>query len=409
MPEVLKRACYTLRVDGSTADLTLYGQIVENRPWWAEDDEQFIALSEFIKDLDTLKGKTSLTIHLNSLGGDAYSSIAIHNRLRELSREGTHIDCIVDGAAMSGGSLIMCAADHVSINPSSLVLIHDCWTFVWDSANSTSLRKTADQLDQINASQAEIYVRKTGKAADDIRTMMQEETLMTGREAVEQGFCDELIEDAEDSDISVSADKRTLFVHGHRMRVAAMAKLPDTVKVVESAPEALPTQGSAAGGDNTPEASGKKGGCKTMTLEEFRKENPEAAEELLAEARASVEQENAAAIQEAEENGRNSERARCSEIDELHGVFDDETIRAAKYGENPCTAQEMAFRAAQEMARQGRSFLNQMQTDYQESGADGVGAAPGAEEETPVVTNADRKAAGAAMAKKLNGKKTKEV
>ena len=146
-----------------------------------------------------------------------------------------------------------------------------------------------------------------------------------------------------------------------------------------------------------------------MTLEEFRKENPEAAEELLAEARASVEQENAAAIQEAEENGRNSERARCSEIDELHGVFDDETIRAAKYGENPCTAQEMAFRAAQEMARQGRSFLNQMQTDYQESGADDVGAAPGAEEETPVVTNADRKAAGAAMAKKLNGKKTKEV
>ena len=56
MPEVLKRACYTLRVDGSTADLTLYGQIVENRPWWAEDDEQFIALSEFIKDLDTRKG-----------------------------------------------------------------------------------------------------------------------------------------------------------------------------------------------------------------------------------------------------------------------------------------------------------------------------------------------------------------
>ena len=139
-----------------------------------------------------------------------------------------------------------------------------------------------------------------------------------------------------------------------------------------------------------------------MTFEEFRKENPEAAEAAIAEAQASV------SHTEAEEAARTSERARCQDIDALRGVFDDATIQAAKYGENPCTAQEMAFRAAQEMAKQGRSFLNQMQADYQESGADGVSAAPASEEDNKPMTEADRKAAGAAMAKKLAGKKEEE-
>jgi hypothetical protein len=89
-------------------------------------------------------------------------------------------------------------------------------------------------------------------------------------------------------------------------------------------------------------------------------------------------------------------------------VFDAETIQAAKYG-NPCTAQEMAFRAAQEMAKQGRTFMSQMQSDYQESGAAAVTSAPASEEEDAPMTSDDRKAAGAAMAAKLRGEKTEEV
>ena len=140
-----------------------------------------------------------------------------------------------------------------------------------------------------------------------------------------------------------------------------------------------------------------------MTLEEFRKENPEAAEALLAEAQASVNNDEAVAQARAEATA--AERQRCQSIDELNGVFDAETINAAKYGENPCTAQEMAFRAAQEMAKQGKTFLNQLQADYQESGADGVGAAPATGEEETPMTAEDRRAAGKAMSEKLSGKK----
>lgn len=402
----IAREFYSLAViDGKSADLTMYGEIVESQPtdWWGDPIEgQFIILSDFLNDLDKIKGCSDLTIHINSVGGDAFASIAIHNRLRELAKDGMNITCIVDGVAMSGGSLIMSAADTVKVNPSSIVMIHDCWTYVWSMADSSELLKLVEGLDAVNVAQAEIYARKTGKSIEEIRKLMTDTTYLSGRKAVETGFADELIEDAEDADVEVSADHRTLYVHGRKMRIAAMGQLPEGIKTHEETVETEPddsvdgqTETNTDGGDNnTPDASGKKGG-NPMTFEDFLRENPEEAERALAEARASVSHEEAVAAAVA------AERQRCAEIDALIGVFGAETIQAAKYG-NPCTAQEMAFRAAQEMASRGRTFMNQLQADYQESGADGVSSAPAAEEEKPM-TAEDRKAAGAAMAKKLSG------
>lgn len=42
-----------------------------------------------------------------------------------------------------------------------------------------------------------------------------------------------------------------------------------------------------------------------------------------------------------------AEEKRIREIDEIACAFDPETVRAAKYGLDACTAQEMAYRAAQ--------------------------------------------------------------
>ena len=288
MSKQIKRPCYTLALDEKKAELTMYGEIVESQPigWWTGEpiEGQFIILKDFLADLENIKGLDELTIHLNSVGGDAYSSLAIHNRLRELSRDGTALVCFVDGVAMSGGSLIMCACDTVKANPSSIVMIHNCWRFVWDMANSSDLRKMADEMDVTNNAQAEIYVRKTGKPMEEIRAMMTAETYMSGREAVENGFADELLDDAEDPEIAVSADMRTLYAGGHSMRIAALGELPKAIKVV---PEATgPDDGQADGesGDdiNQPESSGEKTGGNPMTLEELRQSDPEAAEALLA-------------------------------------------------------------------------------------------------------------------------------
>lgn len=129
-----------------------------------------------------------------------------------------------------------------------------------------------------------------------------------------------------------------------------------------------------------------------MTLEEFRKENPEAAAALLAEAQADA---NNAAIQQ--------ERQRIADIDAIASQFNDEIVNAAKYGDNPCSAAEMAYRAALENAKQGKKFMSDVQKDYKDSGANDVGAAPSSEDDDKPMTNADKEAAGEAMANKLFG------
>lgn len=89
----------------------MYGDIVEKQPidrWTNEPiPGQYIVESEFLNDLAQIEGCSQITIRMDSLGGDAGVSILIHNRLRELAAKGTKLVCIVDGVAMSGGSLIM--------------------------------------------------------------------------------------------------------------------------------------------------------------------------------------------------------------------------------------------------------------------------------------------------------------
>ena len=393
-PKTLTRPCYTLAVNGKHVDITMYGQIVEAQPtdWWGDPiDGQFIILSDFLADLESIKDAETITLHMNSIGGDAYSAIAIHNMLRTLPAVKT---AIVEGVAMSGGSLIICACEHTQAFANSLILWHHAWSYVYGAYNAPTMHKQAEGLEAMDKSQAEIYMRKTGKTFEEVMEIMDDEKHLTGREAHEMGLIDELIDEAdeEDLDIAVSADKRTLFVKGHQMRIAAMGALPEGIKVVE----AEPAPGSEDGFDNniTPDASGNEGGSIPMTLEELRKSDPEAAAALLAEAQASA---NAAAVQ--------SERQRIADIDAIAGLFSDDIVNAAKYGDTACTAQEMAYRAAVQSAQQGQTFMANNQEDYKESGAAKVTAASTSEEDDKPMTNADRVAAGKAAAAKLMGKK----
>ena len=172
------------------------------------------------------------------MGGDAGVSILIHNRLRELAAKGTKLTCIVDGVAMSGGSLIMCACDTVKANPSSLVMIHKCWSLIWGNYNADELRKAADANDAWDKSQVSIYKRKTGLSETVLLHMMSDTTYMTGKEAVEKGFANELLDDAEPVEISASADRQTIYAKGHALHLMPGVKLPDNIPMLERTIEA---------------------------------------------------------------------------------------------------------------------------------------------------------------------------
>ena len=240
-PIDIKKNVYALASrDGTEAELTMYGDIYETRPvdWWTGEPEEgeFITLDDFLADLKQIEGVSKLTVRMNSYGGDAIVANVIHNRLRELQRGGMTITCVVDGVAMSGGSLIMCACDQVKVNPSSLIMIHNAWQLLYGGYNADELLKAADALDAADRMQASIYARKTGLPESEILGMMRETTYMTGAEAVEKGFADALIADAEPLRIAASADRRTMYVGRRTLHLAPGMTAPDCVAIGE-APE----------------------------------------------------------------------------------------------------------------------------------------------------------------------------
>lgn len=421
----IRRAVYAMATtDGQSAEITMYGDIYEQRPtdWYGNPVEgEFVLLSDFMEDLEQIASCKDITIRMNSYGGDAGVSITIHNRLRELARAGATLTCIVDGVAMSGGSLIMCACDTVKVNPSSLVMIHKCWTFLFGGYNADEMRELAARNDAWDKAQVSIYKRKTGASDTVLSHMMSDTTYMTGSEAVDKGFADEVLDGAEPLGIAASADGRCLFVRGRALHLAPGMFAPDNIPTVT--PEA-----SAPDMTNTPRqaqtAGGKEGNTMARNLEELRAENPELAEQLMAEARAAVSAAGQApaaaepaasqtataqpAAQMAEDDPAQMERKRIQDIDALASQFDAETIQAAKYGPDACTAQEMAYRAAQKAAKTGKSYLASMMSDNEDSGANGVGAASASGEPTGgELTPEQRMAKGRADARALNKKEEK--
>lgn len=336
-----KNKYYTLKRADDSAEITLYGEIVETVPIdpWTEKpvDGQYIVGAEFLADLESVKGAKTLVLRMNSCGGDAVTSIMIHNRLRELSRAGTAITCIVDGVAMSGGSLIMCAADLVQVNPSSLIMIHKCWSFMLGAYNADELLKAAETNAAYDKAQVAIYAEKTGMKESELLAMMAETTYMTGAEAVEKDFADWLLEDAEPVQIAASADRSKLYVHGRTLQLPA--RLPDEINVAVT--------GSQPAANITPEGEG--GQKMANNVEELRAGTTEPAAPM-------TEADSVAAAVQAERN-------RMRAIDEISALYPDELVNAAKYGDKPMTAQELAYQAALQQAKTGASILSGMEED----------------------------------------------
>ena len=230
----INRGPYSMKMeDGQNAEITMYGEVVERHPrdWRTGEpvDGDFIAQDDFLRDLDSLTGAKTVTIHMSSCGGDALVGMVIHNKLRELSAKGIRLICIVDGAAMSAASVIMSACDEVRINPASLVMIHRCWGFFWGGYNAEDLREAAEMYDAYDRAAVTAYQRKTGLSETELTRMMSETTWLTGKEAMEKGFADQLIEDAEPLDIAASADGQSLFVRGRQFHLTPGMFAPDNI------------------------------------------------------------------------------------------------------------------------------------------------------------------------------------
>lgn len=366
-PFAVKRECYAMAVSnaGKSGEIKLYGRVTDRRPYdWekGEDDKgDYIVQSEFLEDLKNLKDCEELNINLNSVGGLVSAGIVIHNKLREMASKGVKITCTVDGVAMSAGSLIMCAADTIRAYPSSLIMVHKASMIFFDNLNADELRKAADELDAFDKAIIAAYKRKTCKNESELEAMMSAETYMTGEEAKEKGFVDELLEGENKAKISASADRHSLIVDGHVLPLGGL-KCPDNIPVLadfSAIINDIPSpSGKPEGLDNTQSTTNEGGNPMAET------QKPAAAPAEPA-PKASEEEINAAVL---------AERERLQKIDKIAAQFGADLVAEAKYTK-PCTAEELAYKAALASAEKGVSFLAALGDDAENSNANKVTAA----------------------------------
>jgi len=137
-----------------------------------------------VKDaMDKNPSYSSITLNLNSPGGDAFEGVAIYNTLKQ---SGKPVNINVVGLAASAASIVAMAGDTVVMNLGTQMMIHGALALC--AGFAADMRKMADTLDQVSDSIADIYVNETGLSKRRITEMMTAETWMSADEAVEYGF-----------------------------------------------------------------------------------------------------------------------------------------------------------------------------------------------------------------------------
>lgn len=378
---------YNIVLDGDDgATINLYGEVVSTRPidWWTGEPlpGNFIAVDEVLKDLEELQGKDRVTVHINSVGGDMYGGIAIYNRLKSLEAE---VITINDGLAASAGSIIFQAGDIRKVNSGSNLMIHGALGFLYGYYQVPDLKAAVKQLEAHNKAGINVYAERTGRPAAEIKSLVDAETWMTGEEAVEQGFADEVIsgEGTEPVNMKLTPDSSRLMVNGFAVAACALGKIPEGIPHMSAeewaemnpAPEnRMPTE-TTPSDINISNTGGENMDIKNVT--EMREAFPELVAEVEASARAA---------------GAKAERDRIQGIEAIQSAIGDaELVKNAKFGETPLTAEQVAFEAMKAQAAIGATVVADLAADAAASGAGDVDPTPAEPENVDVDEDVEAK------------------
>ena len=362
-----------LNIGENDAEINMYGEVVATRPvdWWTGKpiEGDFIELDVFLKTLDDLAAKDNITVHINSVGGDFYAGLAIYNRLRSLKASITTIN---DSLAASAGSIIFMAGDVRKVHAGSNLMVHGVMSFMYGYFNVQDLKAQIKTLDAHNKAAIAAYREATGLDEETIKAAMSKDTYMTGQEAVDAGWASEVISaDAGKTAAALTPDRSFVMVNGHKVAARCFGRLPETVQVLTEEEAAAQTAQNISNSAEAPPAAeldkpkNQKQEEKNMefqTVEELRNAAPELVAQI----------ENAARA-----DAVRDERARLQGIEEIAAsVGDAALVAAAKFGENPMNAAQLALAAMKQQAAIGAQVMAGMAADAAASGAAAVGADP---------------------------------
>ena len=181
--QVEDKTWYALQANGEAAERVIevfvYGEIGA----WG------ITANQFVQDLRAMDDGVSLVVAaFNSIGGDLFDGLAMHNAL---SRLGERCTGRIDALAASAASVAVCGAHRVVIASNAMLMIHNPWTYA--AGDAEDFRKVADVLDQTMEAIIAAYKAKAPDIDEvELRRLVAAETWLTANEAVALGLADEV-------------------------------------------------------------------------------------------------------------------------------------------------------------------------------------------------------------------------
>ena len=181
--QVEDKTWYALQANGEAGgrviEVFVYGEIGA----WG------ITANQFVQDLRAIDdGVSPVVAAFNSIGGDLFDGLAMHNAL---SRLGERCTGRIDALAASAASVAVCGAHRVVIASNAMLMIHNPWTYA--AGDAEDFRKVADVLDQTMEAIIAAYKAKAPDIDEvELRRLVAAETWLTANEAVALGLADEV-------------------------------------------------------------------------------------------------------------------------------------------------------------------------------------------------------------------------
>ncbi len=135
-----------------------------------------------------MSGDGDITVWINSPGGDCVAAAQIYNMLMDYAGS---VTVKIDGIAASAASVIAMAGTRVLASPVSMMMIHNPATVAF--GDSAEMERAIAMLAEVKESIINAYEIKTGLSRAKISRLMDTETWMDARKAVELGFADDIL------------------------------------------------------------------------------------------------------------------------------------------------------------------------------------------------------------------------
>lgn len=134
----------------------------------------------------------TLTVEIHSPGGSVFEGHRLFNAIKELRNRGVVVTARINTLAASMGSVIAMAADKIEIASNGRMMIHEA--SMGAHGDAEKMKQAAELLEEISDEIAGVYAEKTGKTKSEMRKLMKKETWMNAKQAIENGFADEIFD-----------------------------------------------------------------------------------------------------------------------------------------------------------------------------------------------------------------------